>query len=117
MERKLTRMKSNSFFRLTALLAVTVFALPVFAKPVSKTINITQTAKVGKADLQAGEYRLLIDGNKATVQRGKSVIAESEGRWEDRETKSNYDAVLIGENGQVKEVRFSGQKRVFVFSE
>jgi len=117
MERKLTRMKSNSFFRLAALLAVTVFALPVFAKPVSKTINITQTAKVGKADLQAGEYRLLIDGNKATVQRGKSVIAESEGRWEDRETKSNYDAVLIGENGQVKEVRFSGQKRVFVFSE
>jgi autotransporter translocation and assembly factor TamB len=110
-------MKSNSFFRLAALLAVTVFALPVFAKPVSKTINITQTAKVGKADLQAGEYRLLIDGNKATVQRGKSVIAESEGRWEDRETKSNYDAVLIGENGQVKEVRFSGQKRVFVFSE
>jgi len=45
------------------------------------------------------------------------VVAESEGRWEDRDTKSNYDAVLLGENGQVKEVRFSGQKRVFVFSE
>jgi len=117
MERKLTRMKSNSFFRLAALLAVTALALPVFAKPVSKTINITQAAKVGKADLQAGEYRLLIDGNKATVQKGKSVIAESEGRWEDRDTKSNYDAVLIGEHGQVREVRFSGQKRVFVFSE
>jgi autotransporter translocation and assembly factor TamB len=117
MERKLTRMKSNSFLRTTALLAVTALAIPVFAKPVSKTINITQTARVGKADLQAGEYRLMIDGNKATVQKGKSVIAESEGRWEERETKSNYDAVLIGDNGQVKEVRFSGQKRVFVFSE
>jgi len=34
---------------------------------------------------------------------------------EDRDTKSSYDAVLLGENGQVKEVRFSGQKRVFVF--
>jgi len=117
MERKLTRMKSNSFLRFTALLAVTALALPVFAKPISKTINITQTARVGKADLQAGEYRLLIDGNKATVKKGKSVIAESEGRWEERNTKSNYDAVLVGENGQVKEVRFSGQKRVFVFSE
>jgi hypothetical protein len=110
-------MKSNTLLRSFALLAVTALAVPVFAKPVSKTINITQAAKVGKADLQAGEYRLLIDGNKATVQKGKSVVAETEGRWEDRETKSNYDAVLLGENGQVKEVRFSGQKRVFVFSE
>jgi hypothetical protein len=117
MERKLTRMKSNSLLRSLALLAVTALAVPVFAKPVSKVINITQSAKVGKADLQAGEYRLLIDGTKATVQKGKSVVAESEGRWEDRDTKSNYDAVLLGENGQVKEVRFSGQKRVFVFSE
>ena len=116
-ERKLTRMKSNSFLRSVVLVAVAALAVPVFAKPVSKTISITQSAKVGKADLQAGEYRLLIDGNKATVQKGKSVVAESEGRWEDRDTKSNYDAVLLGENGQVKEVRFSGQTRVFVFSE
>jgi len=117
MERKFTRMKSNLFVRSITLLAVIALAVPVFAKPISKTINISQSAKLGKADLQAGEYRLLIDGNKATVQRGKSVVAESEGRWEDRDTKSNYDAVLLGENGQVKEVRFSGQKRVFVFSE
>ena len=110
-------MKSNTILRTLALLAVTTLAIPVFAKPVSKVINITQSAKVGKADLQAGEYRLLIDGTKATVQKGRAVVAESEGRWEDRETKSNYDAVLLGENGQVREVRFSGQKRVFVFSE
>jgi len=117
MERKLTRMKSNLFLRSVAFLAVIALAVPVFAKPVSKTISITQSAKVGKADLQAGEYRLLIDGNKATVQKGKAVVAESEGRWEDRDTRSNYDAVLLGENGQVREVRFSGQKRVFVFNE
>ena len=99
------------------MLAVVALAVPVIAKPVNKTINIPQAAKFGKADLQAGEYRLLIDGNKATVEKGRRVVAESEGRWEDRDSKSNYDAVLLGENGQVKEVRFSGQKRVFVFSE
>jgi hypothetical protein len=110
-------MKSNSLLRSLALLGVIALAVPVFAKPVSKTINIPQAAKVGKADLKAGEYRLLIDGTKATVQKGKEVLAQSEGRWEDRETKSAYDAVLLDENGQVKEVRFSGQKRVFVFSE
>jgi hypothetical protein len=110
-------MKSNSLLRSIALLAVIALAVPTFAKPLVKTINIPQAAKIGKADLQAGEYRLMIDGSKATVQRGRNVVAESEGRWEDRESKSNYDAVLLGDNGQVKEVRFSGQKRVFVFSE
>src|SRR6266481_7326563 len=45
MERKLTHMKSNSFVRSVALLAVTALAVPVFAKPISKTISITQAAK------------------------------------------------------------------------
>ena len=110
-------MKSSSFVRTAALLGVFALAVPVFAKPFTKTISITQTAKVGKATLKAGEYRLSIDGNKVSVARGKDQVAESEGRWEDRDVKSNYDAVLLGENGQVKEVRFAGQKRVFVFSE
>ena len=114
---KVTRMKSNSFLRSVVLLAVVALAVPVFAKPVSKTININQAAKVGQAKLDAGEYRLMIDGDKATVQKGKQVVAQSNGRWEDRDTKSNYDAVLLNDAGQVSEVRFAGQKKVFVFSE
>jgi hypothetical protein len=110
-------MKTNSFFRSIALLAAIALAVPAFAKPFSKTINIAQAAKVGKSELKAGEYRLQIEGTKATVQKGKEVVAESEGRWEDRSTKSNYDSVLLSETGQVKEVRFAGQTRVFVFSE
>jgi hypothetical protein len=116
-ERKLTRMKFNSILRSLALAAALVSTLTLLAKPFSKTINIAQSAKIGKADLRAGEYRLQIDGNKATVEKGKQVIAESEGRWEDRAAKSSSDSVLIGENGQVKEVRFAGQTRVFVFNE
>ena len=110
-------MRNNSLFRCVALLAAIVLAAPVFAKPFSKNINLAQTAKLGKAELQAGEYRLLIDGNKATVEKGGKVVAESEGRWEDRSAKSSYDSLLISEDGQVKEARFSGQSRVFVFSE
>ena len=110
-------MKTNSLFRSLALLAAIALAVPAFAKPFAKTISINHSAKLGKTDLQAGEYRLQIDGNKATVQKGRQVVAESEGRWEDRSTKSAYDSLLIGENGQVKEVRFAGQTRVFVFSE
>ena len=110
-------MKNSSIFRAFAVLATLVLAVPLLAKPFSKNINLAQTAHLGKAALQAGEYRLLIDGNKATVQKGGKVIAESEGRWEDRNAKSMYDSVLITEDGQVKEVRFSGQSRVFVFSD
>ncbi len=110
-------MKTNSLVRTLALLAAVALAVPAFAKPFAKTINFAQAAKLGKSELKAGEYRLEIEGNKATVQKGKQVVAESEGRWEDRSAKAVYDSVLLGENGQVKEVRFAGQTRVFVFSE
>jgi hypothetical protein len=116
-ERKLTRMKANSFVRSMALLAAIALAVPAFAKPFTKTISFSQTAKLGKSELKAGEYRLEIEGTKATVQKGKQVVAESEGRWEDRSAKAAYDSILLGENGQVREVRFAGQTRVFVFSE
>ena len=91
--------------------------MPAFAKPLTTTINISQPAKLGHSSLEAGEYRLSIDGNKATVQKGKNTVAESEGRWEERETKAQYTSILLGENGQVREVRLAGQKKVFVFSE
>jgi hypothetical protein len=110
-------MRTNSFFRSIALLAAIALAIPAFAKPFAKTINITQAAKLGKSELKAGEYRLQIEGTKATVQKGKQVVAESEGRWEDRSTRAIYDSLLLGEDGQVKEVRFAGQTRVVVFSE
>jgi len=40
-----------------------------------------KNAKLGKSELKAGEYLLRIEGNKATVQKGKDIVAESEGRW------------------------------------
>jgi len=110
-------MKINSMHRTTALFVALAMVVPVFAKPLTKTINISQPAKVGKASLAAGEYQLSIDGTKATVQKGKNTVAESEGRWEERAAKSQYTSILVGENGQVREVRFAGQKKVFVFAE
>jgi len=114
---KVTRMKSNSVSRIAALFIALAMTVPVFAKPFTKTINLSQSAKFGKASLQAGEYQLSIDGTKATVQKGKNTLGESEGRWEERDSKSEYTSILVGENGQIREVRFAGQKRVFVFSE
>ncbi len=110
-------MKREKFLRSAALLAAITLAVPAFAKPISKTIQIAQNAKFGKVELKAGEYRLLVDGNKVTVQRGKDTLAEMECRWEERATKSDYNSVLVAANGQVIEVRFAGEKRVLVLSE
>lgn len=107
-------MKSNSFVRSSVLLAVIALAVPVFAKPVVTTISLSQASKIGDANLASGEYRFLIDENRVTVMKGKNRIAETQGRWEDRNEKSSYDSVLVAGDGQVKEVRLAGQKRVFV---
>src|SRR5437016_10756455 len=109
-------MKTNSFVRSMALLAAIALAVPAFAKPFAKTINISQTAKLGKAELKAGEYRLEIEGNKAPVKKAKQVLAQSEGQGEDRSPKPVYGSLLLGENGQVREVAFWGQTRVSVSS-
>jgi hypothetical protein len=110
-------MNFSAKFRSLVLLAAVALAIPAFAKPTTTSITIAQNAKFGKADVKAGEYKLMIDGNKAIVEKGKSVVAESEGRWEDRDTKASADAVLLDVNGNVKEVRFAGKSKVFVFSE
>jgi len=96
-----------------ALLAAIALAAACICKAFhKKPSTFLQTAKLGKSELTAGEYRLQIDGNKATVQKGKQVCRRIRGRWEDRSAKSAYDSVLLGEGGQVKEVRFAGQARV-----
>jgi hypothetical protein len=110
-------MFAKSLARTIALGAAVALAVPMFAKPIAKTINISQPAKFGKAELKAGRYTLLIDGSRVTIQNGKDVLGEIEGRWEERDVKSPYNSVLIGQGRVVKEVRFAGSRSVLVLSE
>ncbi len=102
--------------RLTHLLAVVALAAvgTAVAKPLSKNIFLGQTAVFGHAEVKAGQYNLLVDGNKVTVKKDGKIVAETEGQWEERAEKSKYDAVVLGATHQVREVRFAGQKRVLV---
>jgi hypothetical protein len=107
---------SKSWLPFAAFVVLAGLTVPVFAKPISKVIAISQASKFGKTDLKAGEYHLVIDGSKVTVQKGKTVVAETEGRWEERETKAANSSVLLGANGEVREVRFAGDRRVLVIA-
>jgi len=116
-ERKSTRMKTNSFVRSMALLAAIALAVPAFAKPVSQNFQLSQKTLIGKSALNAGEYRFLIDGNNVTVTKGKNTLAESEGRWEEREKKYEYTELVSTTSGQLLELRFAGKKSVFVLNQ
>ena len=109
-------MLSKSLVRFVALLAIVAMALPVMGKPVSKSITLSQPARMGQSQLEAGDYRLLIDGTKVTVQRGKQVVAVVEGQWEQRDRKAERSAIVLGDGSVVKEIRFAGDKRVLVIA-
>jgi photosystem II stability/assembly factor-like uncharacterized protein len=91
-------------------------AIPVFAKPMTTTMPLNHPAKVGSTELQAGEYRFQIDGNHLTIVKGKATVAEADGRWEDRDAKSEYTAIVSNE-GKLVELRFAGKKSVFVLAQ
>jgi hypothetical protein len=110
-------MASKSFIRSVVLLAAVAISVPAFAKPMVKNIPLNHSVQVGKTDVKAGEYRFLIDGNHLTIQNGKKVVAEAEGRWEDRDKKSEYTEILSNNEGKVLELRFAGQKSAFVLAQ
>ena len=91
-------------------------AVPLFAKPVSTTRPLNHGAKVGQTELKAGEYEFRIDGNHLTILKGKATVAEVEGRWEDRDTKAQYNST-VSNGDQLVELRFAGKKSVFVIAQ
>jgi len=110
-------MKSNTIVRSLALAAALAFSIAASAKPVSKNLPITHSVKVGKVDVKAGDYRVSIDDNHLSLMNGKNLIAESNGRWEERNEKSPYTSIVSNSDGKVTELRFEGKSSVFVLSE
>ena len=110
-------MKSNTLVRNLALATALAICVPVFAKPVTKSLPISRTVKLNKVDVKAGDYRAMIDDNHLTLLNGKKVVAESAGRWETRDNKSPYTGIVSDANGNVRELRFEGKAEVFVLSE
>jgi hypothetical protein len=110
-------MKSNLMVRSLALTAALALTVPLFAKPVAKSLAVVHPVKFGNVDVKAGDYRAMIDDNHLTLLNGKKVVAESAGRWEERSQKSQYTVIVSNSDGRVLELRFEGKTQVFVLSE
>src|SRR5271166_696573 len=109
-------MQRKSWLGSFVLLAAAAIAVPAFAKPMSKSLPLNHTVHVGKYDVKAGDYNVLIDDNHLTLKKSNKVVAEADGHWEDRNAKSNYTEILSDNEGKVLELRFEGKKSVFVLS-
>jgi photosystem II stability/assembly factor-like uncharacterized protein len=107
-------MKSKSLLANLALCGALAIAVPAFAKPMSTTLPVTHTVKVGQTEIKAGDYRFMIDGNHLTILNGRKQVAEADGRWEDRDSKSQFNSIVSNSEGRVIELRFEGKKSVFV---
>jgi hypothetical protein len=109
----ITHMKTQSLLANLVLAGALAVAVPLFAKPMSTNVPISHDVKIGQTEVKAGDYRFVIDGNHLAIMNGKKVIAEADGRWEERSTKSAYSSV-VSDNGRVTELRFEGKTSVFV---
>ncbi len=64
-------MRRTSVLSTLALLAVTALVMPVFGKPFEKNVTFGESVKVGSTQLDAGDYKVLVDGNKVTIERAR----------------------------------------------
>jgi len=110
-------MSNTSLVRSLVLASALAISVPMFAKPLVKDLPITHSMQVGKTTIQSGDYRILIDGNRLTIQKGKRVVAEAEGRWEERDLKTDSDEIVSNADGRMLELRFGGKRSVFVLAQ
>jgi hypothetical protein len=99
-----------------ALLVVIALVVPAFARDINKIVAVPDQTKIAGKVLKAGDYTFRVNDTKVTVESKGKVIAEATGRWEPRDTKCPSDSFVTGADGQVREIRFAGEKRVFVVS-
>jgi hypothetical protein len=109
-------MQSKSLLRFVAVLALVAIASPVFAAPVIRVITVGSPAKFGKAEIEAGRYRLVVDGDKAKLMDGNKLVGEMQAKWEKRAVKEENNSYVINRYGQIEEVRFAGDNRVLVLA-
>jgi hypothetical protein len=107
-------MQRNSWKSVAAVLALAIIVSPVFAKPVSRVITMAADQKIAGKQLNHDDYTFIVNDTKLVVELRHKVVAEVTGKWEPRDRKYDGNTVVSGADGQILEVRFSGEKRAFV---
>jgi hypothetical protein len=115
-EKENKAMRMNRWKSVVSVMALAVLVSPVFAKPVVKVFTISNNQKIAGKELKSDEYTFRVDDTRVVVELRHRVVAEATGRWEPRDKKNDNDIFVSGADGQIIELRFAGEKRVFVIS-
>ena len=119
-------MKTGSFVgKIMVTLAIPLMAtMPALAAN-ARTLKLAYSASLNGKQLAAGEYQVTWETHSpeatVTFAQKKEVVTTVEGKWVDRDTKYESNAVVYSTNPDgsrtILEVRFSGLKGALVFGE
>jgi hypothetical protein len=82
----------------------------------SYTVNLYQTATIGKTELKAGEYRVDVNGDTATIRNGQ-FHGQVPVKVETSDKKFPTTVVRLSDTGKVQEIRLGGTTTKLVFNE
>jgi len=90
----------------------------LFASAASYSVTLFQPSVVAGTELKAGEYKLTIDGDKATITKGKEKV-EAAVKMETSENKFSATSVRYSDQGgkmKIQEIRLGGTTTKVVFN-
>jgi hypothetical protein len=93
-------------------------AAMLFASAASYSVTLFQPSMVSGTELKAGEYKLTIDGDKATITKGKEKV-EAVVKMESTENKFPATSVRYSDQGgkmKIQEIRLGGTTTKVVFN-
>jgi hypothetical protein len=95
---------------LTAIAAVGLMSLPVFARAESTTLVVDTPTQVGATTLQPGQYEIRAEpnGDHLTVLHNGKEVATAPVQWIQLNRKPSETEVMMAD-GRVTEVDFSGK--------
>src|SRR5690348_1993216 len=94
----------------------TTFAIAVAFGAANYHVNFNKPAVVGDSELKAGEYKLELNGNKATLTNGKTTV-DANVSVETSATKFTETSQCCLESGKyhLQEIRIGGTNTKVVF--
>jgi hypothetical protein len=109
-------MSRRILYRELAIIVGLTFALPMWAKPLKKSIELYSPARVGNKALLAGQYELIVGDKTATFEKNNKVVAEIPYQLI-RIAKASTDALVFDEKGELTEIDFSGKSEAIEFTD
>ena len=97
------------------LVAALAISFTAWAAPARKTVHIQHRLQVGDTTLAPGDYTVVVDGNEATFNQGRKVVAKVSCAVKENGEKSAQDAVIYADTA-ITEIRFAGQSQVITFT-